>query len=149
MVKAEPQTFPLVKNRRPNDQSSGPFQGLKQLTTASSQLKLFGQQNQEQGKSPVDNATTQLSLLKKRFCQKLAPLIQNLYSIDKDKSKNLTLLIENRIRSFYSENSKDYTEDYKQGIRAIYRLIKVRIFCLCKQSMSSGQIIRFQNIKLY
>ena len=42
MVKTEPQTFPLVANRRPNDQSSGPFQGLKPLTTASSELKLFG-----------------------------------------------------------------------------------------------------------
>ena len=132
MVKAEAQASPLTKNGRPNDHSSGPFQGLKQLTTTSSESKLSGKQIQGQAqfqqKSPVDNAPTQLSSLKKRFCQKLAPLIQNLYSIDKDKSKNLTLLIENRIRSFYPENSKDFIEDYKQGIRAIYRLIKVRIF---------------------
>ena len=136
MVKAEAQTSPLVKNGRPNYQSTGPFQGIKQLTTSPSKLKLSGQQIQGQAqfqqKSPADHASTQLSSLKKRFCQKLAPLIQNLYSIDKDKSKNLTLLIENRIRSFYPENSKDYIEDYKQGIRAIYRLIKVRIFYLCK-----------------
>ena len=122
----------MLENRKLSDQTSLPFRGLQQLTPESLELKLFGEQikgpSQFQQKTPADHVIIQLLSFKKKFCQKLAFLIQNLYSIDKDKSQNLTILIENRIRTFYPENIKDHLEDYKQGIKAIYSLIKVRIF---------------------
>jgi hypothetical protein len=74
------------------------------------------------GSAPAD--TNVHLMFKKKFCQKLAPLLQGIYNMDKDRSQNITLVIENRIRTFFPETNKDFLEEYKQAIKSVYRLIK-------------------------
>lgn len=68
--------------------------------------------------------------LRKRVCQKMSQILQEKYTMEKNKSQELTLQIEEKIRN----NHPDMREDYKEKIRIILKLMKVFIIYLsfCK-----------------
>jgi hypothetical protein len=71
--------------------------------------------------SPTRKEDTNALFVRKKVCQKLARLIQSSYNMEKDKSQNLTLVIEGKVHSFYPSS----LNEYKSAIKALYKLIKV------------------------
>lgn len=60
--------------------------------------------------------------LRKKICQKFAALLQRVYSMERSRSQELTLQIEEKINNFYVTN----VNDYKQAIKRLLKIIKVR-----------------------
>ena len=61
--------------------------------------------------------------LRKKICQKLSKLLQRSYSLDKEKSQELTIQVEDKMNKFYKNN----VNEYKQAIKGLHHLIKVLI----------------------
>jgi len=77
--------------------------------------------------------------LRKKICQKFAALLQKVYSMEKDKSQDLTLVIEDKINSFYQTS----INEYKQAIKNLLKLIKANKLeveeLVQTQEMEAGQ----------
>lgn len=96
------------KNKSKAGFSNGPTQSMQKST------------NQVE-ESPTRREDTNILFVRKKVCQKLARLIQNSYNMEKDKSQELTLLIEGKIHSFYPSS----LNEYKASIKGLCRLMKV------------------------
>ncbi len=73
----------------------------------------------QQGKK-ADKADANFHL-RKKICQKFAALLQKVYSMEKDKSQDLTIVIEDKINSVYMNS----INEYKQAIKNLLKIIKV------------------------
>jgi len=62
--------------------------------------------------------------LRKKVCQKFACLLQKVYSIEKAKSQELTLSIEDKVNELYLNS----TNEYKQAIKNLLKIIKVKFY---------------------
>jgi len=71
-----------------------------------------------------ENTNTQEShiFFRKSVCQKLAKLFEEIYSLQKDNSQELALLLEGRINNYFPQT----LSDYKKSIKTLYKLIKMK-----------------------
>jgi len=77
---------------------------------------------QKEKKADAASSTNNFHL-RKKICQKFAALLQKVYSMEKDKSQDLTLVIEDKINSFYMNS----INEYKQAIKNLLKIIKVKM----------------------
>ena len=90
-----------------------------------SEVEVSQSQTERRPEDPRSESTTLPQTndfsLRKKICLKFAGLLQKVYLMQKDKSQELTLQIEDRINFFYINDTKNY----KQAIKYLLKLIKV------------------------
>jgi len=81
----------------------------------------LSQSKQDQTQKPKPGLQLNHFERRKKICQKFAALLQKVYAMEKNKSQDLTLVIEDKINNFHI----NAVNDYKNAIKELLKIIKV------------------------
>ena len=102
----------VASSPKHQDPISAPLSNPSENEEATDQNK-----NKKEQKSQIPNFE-----LRKKVCQKFACLLQKVYSMEKTKSQELTLSIEDKVNELYLNS----INEYKQAIKNLLKVIKVK-----------------------
>ena len=78
----------------------------------------------EETKKANENTKDERYNLRKRICQKIAKLLQKSYPLEKEKSQELSIIVEDKLNRHYVSN----VNEYKQAVKIFHNLVKVHFF---------------------